>query len=235
MSQRHEVVGHDQWLAARNELLAEEKEFTRFRDRLSRKRRELPWEAVEKEYVFETPSGRHTLAELFAGRSQLVVYHFMFGPEDDVGCKSCSFWADSFDANVLHLHARDVTFVASSRAPLSQLLAYRERMGWTFDWVSSAESDFNFDYGVSFAPEDKNSSTYNYGTLSPGLTEREGVSVFVKDEDGNLFHTYSAYARGIDMLNAAYHYLDLVPNGRDEEGHSFPQYWVRRRDEYSSG
>jgi predicted dithiol-disulfide oxidoreductase (DUF899 family) len=232
VSKRHEVLGHGEWLVARKELLTEEKEFTRFRDRLSRKRRELPWEAVEKEYVFETPSGRLTLAELLAGRSQLVVYHFMFGPDDELGCPSCSFWADSFDANVVHLRARDVTFVAVSRAPLPQLLAYRERMGWSFDWVSSAESDFNFDYGVSFAPEDKSSSTYNYGTLNPGMSEREGVSVFSKDEDGALFHTYSAYARGIDMLNTAYNYLDLVPNGRDEEG-QFPQYWVRRRDEYT--
>ena len=226
----HEIVEHGEWIEARTRLLAREKEFTRMRDELGRERRELPWERVEKEYVFEGPRGKQTLAELFEDRSQLVVYHFMFGPEDDVGCKSCSFWADNFDPNVVHLNARDVTFVAVSRAPLAKLAPYRERMGWSFKWVSSAETDFNFDYGVSFASADQASPVYNYGSLSPGIPEREGMSVFFKDETGNVFHTYSAYARGIDLLNAAYNYLDLVPKGRDENGRG--QFWVRRHHEY---
>ena len=233
MQPEHEVVGHEAWLAARTALLAKEKELTRLRDDLSRQRRELPWEAVAKEYAFDTPAGRRTLADLFAGRSQLIVYHFMFEPEADVGCPHCSFWADNFDLNVLHLNARDVTFVAVSRAPLPKLLAYRERMGWTFDWVSSGETDFNYDFGASFRPEQLDEPVFNYGTLVPGLEDREGVSVFFRDESGSVFHTYSTYGRGIDMLNAAYHYLDLVPRGRDEEGRA-PQYWLRRRDEYSS-
>jgi predicted dithiol-disulfide oxidoreductase (DUF899 family) len=233
MIEQHEVVGHDAWLAARTALLAREKEFTRLRDELSRQRRELPWEAVGKEYVFDTQAGKQTLADLFAGRSQLIVYHFMFEPEADVGCPHCSFWADNFDLNVLHLNARDVTFVAISRAPLPKLLAYRERMGWSFDWVSSFESDFNYDFGVSFRPEQLDRPVFNYGTLAPGLEDREGASVFFRDESGSVFHTYSTYGRGIDMLNAAYHYLDLVPRGRGEEGRP-NQYWLRRRDEYSS-
>ena len=233
MIEHHEVVGHDDWLAARTALLAREKELTRLRDELSRQRRELPWEAVGKEYVFDTPAGRQTLAELFADRSQLIVYHFMFEPEAEVGCPHCSFWADNFDRNVLHLNARDVAFVAVSRAPLDKLLAYRKRMGWSFDWVSSFESDFNYDFGVSFRPEQLDRPVFNYGTLAPGLEDREGASVFFKDESASVFHTYSTYGRGIDMLNAAYHYLDLVPKGRDEEGRP-NQYWLRRRDEYGS-
>ncbi len=228
----HNVVSHDQWLEQRKELLAAEKEFTRRRDELSRQRRELPWERIEKEYVFEGAEGRRTLPELFDGRSQLVVYHFMFDPTWDEGCKSCSFWADNFDPNVVHLKARDVTMVAVSRAPYSKLAAYRDRMGWSFPWFSSGETDFNFDLGVSFAPEDQEKDgAYNYGSQSPQIPEREGTSVFYEDEDGSVFHTYSAYARGIDLLNTAYNYLDLVPKGRDEEGRAV-QFWVRRHDEY---
>jgi predicted dithiol-disulfide oxidoreductase (DUF899 family) len=160
----------------------------------------------------------------------LIVYHFMFGPEDEVGCKSCSFWADSFNPSVIHLSARDVSFTAVSRAPIGDLEAYRRRMGWDFHWVSSAGTDFNFDYGVLFAPEQQGQKTYNYGSLTPNIAEREGVSVFARDA-GAIFHTYSAYARdGIDLLNTAYNYLDLVPKGRDEDGRG--QYWVRRHDEY---
>jgi predicted dithiol-disulfide oxidoreductase (DUF899 family) len=226
------VVTHEEWLAKRKELLAKEKKFTRQRDELSRQRRELPWEQVEKEYVFEGAEGRRTLLELFDGRSQLVVYHFMFPPEWEEGCKSCSFWADNFDPNVVHLKARDVTLVAVSRAPYEKLAAYEERMGWSFDWFSSGESDFNFDFGVSFTPEDQEAEgAYNYGSLVPHMTDREGMSVFIKDADGDVFHTYSAYARGIDLLNTAYNYLDLVPKGRDEEGPN-TQSWVRRHDEY---
>ena len=228
----HEVVGHDEWLEARKALLAKEKEFTRRRDELSRERRELPWEPVEKEYVFGTPSGPRSLAELFDGRSQLVVYHFMFAPDGEAGCKSCSFWADNIERNVVHLNARDVTFVAVSRAPLEKLEAYRTRMGWSFTWVSSGGNDFNYDYGVSFRPDEQDRLIYNYGSLSPRMPDREGTSVFFRDESGNVFHTYSSYARGIDLLNTAYNYLDLVPKGRDEGGRD--QYWVRRRDEYDT-
>ena len=232
MAENHRIVGHDEWLEARRELLGREKEFTRLRDEIGRRQRALPWEPVEKEYVFDGPDGRETLAELFDGCSQLIVYHFMFGPEDDAGCPHCSFWADSFDANVVHLNARDVTMVAVSRAPLAKLAAYQQRMGWSFKWLSSAGTDFNVDYGVSFAPEQRDELVYNFGTIAPGLEDREGMSVFYRDEEGRLFHTYSTYARGIDMLNAAYNYIDLVPKGRDEEGRA-PQFWVRRHDEYT--
>jgi predicted dithiol-disulfide oxidoreductase (DUF899 family) len=226
------VVTHEEWLEKRKELLVKEKEFTRLRDELTRRRRELPWERVEKDYVFEGAEGQRTLADLFDGRSQLVVYHFMFGPDDAEGCKSCSFWADNFDPNVVHLKARDVTMVAISRAPYERLSAYKARMGWDFDWFSSGNSDFNFDLGVSFKPEDQEEEGgYNYGSLAPRNADREGMSVFFKDENGDVFHTYSAYARGIDLLNTAYNYLDLVPKGRDEEG-PHKQSWVRRHDEY---
>jgi predicted dithiol-disulfide oxidoreductase (DUF899 family) len=223
------VVGHDEWLAARKQLLAKEKEFTRARDELTKQRQAFPWEAVEKQYVFEGPNGKETLAELFDGHGQLIVYHFMFGPDDDVGCKSCSFWADNFNPNVIHLNARDASFAAVSRAPIEDLEAYRQRMGWDFHWVSSGGTDFNFDYGVSFAPDQQDQEIYNYASEAPAIADREGVSVFA-NADGALFHTYSAYARGIDLLNTAYNYLDLVPKGRDEGER--PQYWVRRHDEY---
>jgi predicted dithiol-disulfide oxidoreductase (DUF899 family) len=223
------IVAHDDWVAARKELLATEKEFTRARDELTRQRQALPWEPVEKDYVFEGPNGRETLSELFDGRSQLLVYHFMFAPEDDVGCKSCSFWADNFNPNVIHLNARDVSFAAVSRAPFEKVEAYRERMGWDFHWVSSGGTDFNFDYGVSFAPNQQEEDVYNYGSLAPRIADREGLSVFVREGE-QIFHTYSTYARGIDLVNTAYNYLDLVPKGRDEGDRG--QYWVRRHDEY---
>lgn len=235
MADTHTVVSHDEWIDARTALLAREKEFTRLRDRLSRERRELAWERVEKEYVFDGPQGKESLADLFDGRRQLVVYHFMFGPEDawDEACPHCSFWADNFAPIVVHLNARDVTMVAVSRAGRDEIDRYRVRMGWTFKWLSSGESDFNFDYGVSFRPDEYDLPVFNYGTLAPGRPDREGVSVFVR-EGREVFHAYSTYGRGIDMLNTAYHYLDIVPGGRGEEGNQ-PQYWVRRHDEYSSG
>jgi predicted dithiol-disulfide oxidoreductase (DUF899 family) len=214
------------------ELLAQEKEFTRLRDRLSQRRRELPWERVEKTYVFEGPDGRQTLPELFDGRSQLVIYHFMFGPDWDAGCPHCWHWADNFNGVIVHLNQRDVTMVAVSRAPYSRLAKYKQRMGRTFKWVSSSETDFNFDYQVSFSPEElaRKEAFYNFTKQDPGVDEREGVSVFYKDRSGSVFHTYSTYARGIDMLNVDYHYLDLVPKGRDEDGKG--PFWVRRHDEY---
>jgi predicted dithiol-disulfide oxidoreductase (DUF899 family) len=224
------VVGHDEWLEARKELLAKEKEFTNVRDELTRQRQALPWEAVEKDYVFQGPSGEETLAELFDGRSQLLVYHFMFDPDDEAGCPVCSFWADNFDRIVQHLTHRDVTMIAISRASFPKLAAYKERMGWSFKWVSSFENHFNFDYGASFRPGERDQAVYNYGTLAPGDPDREGTSVFAKDESGSVFHTYSAYARGIDLVNTAYNYLDLVPKGRDEDGRG--PFWVRRHDEY---
>ena len=226
----HRVVSHDEWLEARAALLAEEKELTRHRDRVTQARRDLPWEPVEKEYVFDGPDGKETLSELFAGRSQLVVYHFMFDPEDDVGCPICSFWADNFDPLGIHLAARDVAMVAISHAPYEKLVPYRARMGWSFKWVSSFANDFNFDFRVSFRPEQHDEAVYNFGTLAPRNSEREGTSVFFKDGDGRVFHTYSAYARGIDLVNTAYNYLDLVPKGRDEDPPG--PFWVRRHDEY---
>ena len=231
MTADHQVVPHEKWVEARLALLATEKEFTRARDALTRQRQELPWEAVEKEYVFDGPAGPQTLGELFDGRTQLVVYHFMFEPEWDEGCPHCSFWADNFDPVIVHMNARDTTMIAISRAPLAKLRPYQQRMGWSFQWVSSFENDFNRDFAVSFAPDEMEKPVYNYGTISPHNAEREGVSVFSQDSDGRIFHTYSAYARGIDLLNTAYNYIDLVPRGRDEEGRS-PQFWVRRHDEY---
>jgi len=226
-----EVVSHEEWLAARTALLAEEKALTRMRDEVSRKRRALPWERVEKEYAFATTRGAATLGDLFDGRGQLVVYHFMFPPGDEEGCKHCSFWADSFDANVVHLAARDVTFVAVSRAPVETLQRYRERMGWTFTWVSSDGSDFTYDFGASFRDDELDQPVFNFGTLAPGRADREGVSVFTRGDDGAIYRTYSTHGRGIDILNAAYNYLDLVPQGRGEDGKP-NQYWVQRHDEY---
>lgn len=233
----HRIVSRAEWIEARRQLLAKEKELTRMRDQLSRQRRELPWVRVDKQYSFETAGGRRTLAELFDGRSQLLIYHFMFGPDADVGCKSCSFWADSFNGIVPHLNQRDVTFAAISRAPLARLQAFRARMHWSFDWVSSHDSDFNFDYGVSFSPAAVESGTvsYNYADHKAYGTEMPGVSVFLQDRDGSVLHTYSAYGRGIDVLNTTYNYLDLVPKGRDEDGLQYPMAWVRFRDEYSAG
>ena len=232
MLTRHKVVSSKEWIAARKKLLASEKAFTRLRDKLSKARRELPWEAVTKEYVFEGPSGKETLRELFDGRSQLVVYHFMFSPDWNAGCPHCSHWADNFNGIIVHLNQRDVTMIAVSRAPYAKLSAYQQRMGWHFKWVSSFGTDFNFDFRVSFTPEEMKAKKafYNFTLQDPGPSEREGVSVFYKDPKGRVFRTYSTYARGIDMLNVDYHYLDLVPKGRDEGGRG--PFWVRRRDEY---
>jgi predicted dithiol-disulfide oxidoreductase (DUF899 family) len=230
----HAVVPHARWLAARRALLAEEKKFTRLRDRLSQRRRDLPWERVEKDYVFDTDWGKVSLAGLFEGRSQLVIYHFMFDPRWKEGCEHCSFWADNFNGVDTHLRHRDVTFIAMSRAPLAKLKAFKRRMKWGFRWVSSHPTDFNYDYDASFKPAQVKGgrALYNYGTGPARCTEREGVSVFLRDGKGSIFHTYSSYARGIDMLNLTYHYLDLVPKGRGEDGHENAQYWVRYHDRY---
>jgi predicted dithiol-disulfide oxidoreductase (DUF899 family) len=230
--QHHKIVSGKEWLAARRKLLAQEKEFTRQRDALSKARRDLPWEQVTKPYFFESTGGRIGFGELFGTRSQLVIYHFMFKPEWEAGCPHCSHWADSFNSVIPHLNQRDVSLAVVSRAPVAKLDAYKKRMGWTFDWVSAANSDFNYDFRVSFRQEEMASGkvTYNYAEMAAGPTDREGVSVFYKDQGGGIFHTYSAYARGIDLLNTDYNYLDLVPKGRDE-GDRGP-YWVRRHDEY---
>ena len=232
MTTNHKVVSNAEWIKARKKLLAAEKEFTRLRDQLSQQRRDLPWEAVKKEYVFEGPNGNQTLSELFDGRSQLIVYHFMFDPSWEAGCPHCSRWADSFNGIGVHLNQRDVTMIAVSRAPYSKLSAYEKRMGWNFKWVSSGATDFNRDYHVSFTAEElaKKKAFYNFTLQDPSVPEREGVSVFYKNPTGRVFHTYSTYARGIDMLNVDYHYLDLVPKGRDETGRG--PFWVRRHDEY---
>jgi predicted dithiol-disulfide oxidoreductase (DUF899 family) len=230
----HRVVSRNQWTEARKALLAKEKEFTRLRDQLSRERRELPWVRVDKEYAFEGASGKKTLTELFEGRGQLIVYHFMFDPSWEEGCPSCSFWADNFSGIVVHLNQRDVSLVAISRAPFAQLAVFQKRMGWSFEWVSSFGTDFNTDYHVSSAPEQlaQGEVLYNYAARKTSMSELPGISVFCKAPDGTIFHTYSCYARGLDMLNVAYHYLDLVPKGRDEEGLSRPMAWVRYHDAY---
>jgi len=230
----HQIVSPEEWVVARQELLAKEKEFTRLRDQLSQQRRALPWVKVDKEYVFDGPNGKETLAELFAGRSQLLIYHFMFDPDWDEGCKSCSFWADNYNDIIVHLRHRDVTMVTIARAPLSKLAAYQQRMGWGFKWVSSFGTDFNQDYHVSFTPEQEKQGEvyYNYQASKYFSSEGPGISVFYKDEQGNIFHTYSCYARGLDMMNSAYHHLDLTPKGRDEASLSSPQAWVRRHDQY---
>jgi predicted dithiol-disulfide oxidoreductase (DUF899 family) len=231
---KHRVVSHKAWIEARRKFLAKEKKFTRLRDALARQRRALPWERVEKRYVFDAPKGEETLAELFGARSQLVVYHFMFAPDWNEGCKHCSFWADNFNGLGIHLNHRDVSFIAISRAPLAKLDAFKKRMGWSFKWVSSGRNDFNYDYQASFTPQEVESGAafFNYSKSDVGVTDREGVSVFYKDEGGAVFHTYSSYARGIDILNTAYHYLDLVPKGRDEDTLEFTQSWVRFHDKY---
>jgi len=230
----HTIVSRDEWIEARRQLLADEKEFTRLRDQLSERRRALPWTRVDKGYAFEGPNGKETLSQLFEGRNQLVVYHFMYGPDWEAPCKSCSFWADNFNGIIAHLNQRDVTFVAISRAPLSKIQAFAKRMGWSFKWLSSGDGDFNHDYNVSFTPEEiaKGTVTYNYGPRKTSVSDLPGISVFFKDKDGIVYHTYSCYARGLDMLNTAYHYLDLVPKGRDEAGLPYTMSWVRIRDEY---
>jgi len=232
------VVSPAEWLTARKELLKKEKEFNRLRDELSRQRRELPWEKVDKDYVFEGPTGKVALTELFRGRSQLVVYHFMLGPGWEQGCPSCSFLADNFDGMRVHLEQRDAAFTAISRAPLPEIEAFKKRMGWRFPWVSSFGTDFNYDYKVSFKKEDlgPEKNSYNFGTMPSYGEEVPGLSVFYKDADGQIYHTYSTYARGLDILLTTYNYLDMTPKGRDEEGMTpHAMAWVRHHDRYADG
>ena len=226
------IATEGEWRAARLELLQREKELTRLRDAVSRQRRELPWVKVDKPYTFFGPDGELTLADLFAGRGQLIVYHFMYGPEWEEGCKSCSLWADNFERIDIHLAHRDITLVAVSRAPYPTLAAYRERMGWTFAWYSSEGSTFNFDYQVSYTPEQLESGAEHNYRREKVLEELPGISVFARDDGGDVYHTYSTYRRGLDMLNGAYHYMDLTPKGRDEDDLPWTMDWLRRRDQY---
>ena len=233
---KHKIVSQREWLAARKALLAKEKEFTKQRDRLSEERRALPWVKIEKSYSFEGPKGRQSLSDLFEGRSQLIVYHFMYGPEWGEGCMSCSFWADTFNGAIEHLKARDVTMIAVSRAPYSTLKAFQKRMGWSFKWVSSLGSDFNYDFHVSFTPEEQEKGPvfYNFQKQEFPSDEAPGISVFYKDKAGDIFHTYSTYARGLDAVNGAYQLLDLAPKGRDEAELPWPMAWVKHRDKYGA-
>jgi predicted dithiol-disulfide oxidoreductase (DUF899 family) len=229
----HAIVSQDEWLAARKALLAKEKEFSNARDQLSAARRALPWVKVEKNYVFDGPAGKETLADLFGAKSQLLVYHFMLGPGWVQGCPSCSFLADHFDGAVAHLAQRDVTLVVVSRAPLAEIEAYKKRMGWKFKWVSSYGTDFNRDYHVSFSKDEVAGEVeYNYAMGKFPSEEAPGISAFIKDEAGSVFHTYSSYARGLDILLGTYNFLDMAPKGRDEDGLPWTMAWVRRHDEY---
>ena len=231
------IVSREEWLGARKKLLAREKRLTHERDAIAAERRQLPWVKVEKNYVFDTPSGKQTLADLFDGKSQLIVYHFMFGPDWQEGCPSCSFIMDQTDGALTHLAQRDVSFAAISRAPISKIEAFKKRLGWKFNWVSSNGCDFNYDYHVSFTPEQKAQGKveYNFDLMEFPSAEAPGISVFYKDKNGTIFHTYSAYARGTEAPLGTYAYLDLVPKGRDEDGLRFTMAWLRHHDRYDNG
>lgn len=230
------VVLRDEWLAARKELLAKEKAHTRARDEISRQRRELPWVRVEKAYVFDGPEGKATLADLFERRSQLVIYHFMFGPDWQEGCPSCSFVSDHLDGALAHLAARDVTMVMVSRAPLAKIEAFKKRMGWRFKWVSSYGSDFNADFHVWFTNEQRAKGEVNYSYTMQEFPSEEapGISAFYKDTGDDVFHTYSTYGRGVEQLVGTYMILDMVPKGRDEDHLGFTMEWVRHHDRYGT-
>jgi predicted dithiol-disulfide oxidoreductase (DUF899 family) len=230
----HAVVSHERWMAQRKSLLAREKELTRLGDEIARERRALPWERIEKNYVFDAPEGRRTLADLFEGRRQPLVQHFMLGPGWEQGCASCSFMADHADGMNVHLAHRDITMLAISRAPLAEIERFRRRMGWQFKWVSSNGTDFNFDFGVSFTPEQHASGEldYNYGKRSFLAEELPGISVFYKDDAGEIFHTYSTFGRGVEVMMGAYRLMDLTPKGRDEEDVAHKMNWVRHHDRY---
>ena len=227
------VVSQKEWLAARKQLLVKEKKFSKLRDALNLQRRELPWVKIEKEYVFAGPTGQVTLGDLFCGKSQLIIYHFMFGPSWGEGCEHCSFWADHFDSVNFHIGARDTVFAVISRAPWKEIAPFKKRMGWRFEWLSSFNTDFNFDFNVSFTPEQlKNGKAiYNYAPLDMNIDEREGVSAFYRDRNGDTYHTYSSYERGIDLMNTTYNFLDLTAKGRDENPEA-TQDWVRYHDKY---
>jgi len=232
----HPVVSRDQWLKARVALLKKEKEFSRLGDKLAKQRRALHWVKVEKSYAFDGPGGPVSFADLFGPHHQLIVYHFMFAPDWGAGCAHCSFWADHYDGPGHHLGERDTAFAAISRAPIAKIEAFKKRMGWSFPWVSSGKTSFNYDFNVSFTDEQNRTGTafYNYRKGDLGMSDREGASVFYKDDAGALYHTYSTFARGIDALNGTYHFLELTPKGRDEAHSDNPQYWVRYHDQYGT-
>ncbi len=227
------VVSPEEWLTARRELLREEKEFSKLRDRLAARRRELPWIRVDRPYVFESPQGRVSLAEMFEARSQLIVYHFMLAPGWEEGCRGCSYVSDHFDGALPHVNARDVSFTAVSVAPLAEIERFKARMGWKFNWVSSHGTSFNRDFGVSFTPEEVEGggADYNFGRREIGGSEMPGLSVFARDANGGVYRTYSTYSRGLDLLIGAYNLLDLVPKGRDEDPEA-PMKWVCHHDRY---
>lgn len=233
----HPVVSREEWLAARKALLVEEKELTRMRDRLNAARRALPWVKVEKDYVFDGPRGRESLSDLFAGRRQLIVKHFMFGPGWSEGCVGCSFESDHAEAALVHLEHHDVSYVAVSRAPYAEIEPFRKRMGWRFNWVSSYGSDFNYDFHVSFTADEiaRGEALYNYEAQRVASDEMSGKSVFYKDETDAIFHTYSSYARGGELFLGTYHYLDITPEGRNETGRGNLTDWVRHHDRYDAG
>ena len=231
---QHQVVSQEEWLAARQELLRKEKEFTRLRDQLSAERRALPWVRVDKTYVFDGPNGKETLADLFDGRSQLVVKHFMFGPDWTEGCVGCSFEVDQVQGALTHIKHHDVSYAAVSRAPFPKIEAFRQRMGWPIRWVSSYGNDFNFDFHVSFTPEQivNGQAFYNYRSGARVIDEMSGRSVFYKDEAGQIFHTYSSFARGGELFLTSYAFLDITPKGRDETINGNLTDWVRLHDRY---
>lgn len=234
-TRNHPVVSHDAWLSARIALLKKEKKLTHLRDQLNEQRRQLPWEKVTKTYLFDGPDGQETLPQLFAGKHQLLVWHFMFGPDWKQGCSHCSFWADTFNGIIVHLQHCDTTMLAISQAPWSKIKPFRRRMGWSFKWVSSANTDFNFDYQASTRPEElkANKVYYNYRQIAPFSDQLPGVSAFYRDDKDQVYHTYSTYARGMDQLNAAYQFLDLTAKGRDEDWSTdHPSDWVRHHDRY---
>ena len=230
-----QITNRSQWLAARKALLAEEKAFLRKRDELSAKRRTLPWVKIDEEYQFDSPNGRINLSDLFGDKSQLTIYHFMLGEDWEQGCPSCSFWADGFDGTTAHMAHRDAAFTCVSNAPLAKIDAYKKRMGWAFDWVSCHGSNFNHDYHASFTAEEMAAGKmqYNYRETSFPADEAPAISIFAKDEEGNVYHTYSCYSRGLDNMNVTYQYLDLLPKGRDEAELPHPMAWVKRHDQYS--
>lgn len=228
------AVTREEWLSARKILLKREKDLTRLQDELSAARRQLPRVKIDKDYRFQGPQGEFSLADLFDDKSQLVIYHFMLGPDWKEGCPSCSFWADNYNGTQAHLSHRDIRLVVVSRGPLEKLLAYKDRMDWSFDWFSSQNSDFNFDFAVSFTDEQRESGEpiYNFDTIPFPADEAPGFSVFEKDKNGVIYHTYSTYARGLDIFNSAYHIMDMTPKGRNEDELPFPMAWVRRHDQY---
>jgi len=230
------IVSPQEWLVARKEFLVKEKAFTKARDELSRQRRDLPCVRVEKDYVFDSVDGPRSMVELFNGKDQLIVYHFMLGPDWEEGCTSCSFWADNFEGIEVHLAHRDVSLVVIADAPQTKLAAYKKRMGWKTPWFSAHDTDFNRDFHVAFSPQEleANNVYYNYRNVSFPVDQAAGISVFQKGDNAEIYHTYSCYSRGLDMLNGAYHYLDLTPKGRDEDDLSFSMAWLRRHDQYET-